>query len=189
MTGSGATRGSPWFPLRGPPVAAPFPPPGPPRRVPRLQRYYGAVRRPAALPAALRFLRTTVPPRASVFVSPASPTPAWGLEFSGLATPGQLLSRWRRPGLPSSWGTLVSLCPVLRPRQVRTHQAIQCGSTAPALSTAKAPRDQYLSGLNHTALGLAVYASQPPLPEHHARLASGRWPGSPGWYWLPIGFR
>src|SRR4051812_20090574 len=37
-----------------------------------------------------------------------------------------------------------------------------------------------ISGLNSTARPLAVYASQCRLPEHHARLASGRWPGSAG---------
>src|ERR1700722_12928127 len=44
-----------------------------------------------------------------------------------------------------------------------------------------------ISGLNHTARSLAVYASQCRLPEHHARLASGRWPGSAGRGWLPAG--
>ena len=34
--------------------------------------------------------------------------------------------------------------------------------------------DKILSGLNHTAYPLAVYASQPGLPRGHARLASGR---------------
>src|SRR4051812_20751596 len=46
-----------------------------------------------------------------------------------------------------------------------------------------------ISGLNHTPRSLAVYASQCRLPEHHARLASGRWPGSAGRGWLPAGFQ
>src|SRR5512135_1876987 len=37
-----------------------------------------------------------------------------------------------------------------------------------------------ISGLNHTAHSLAVYASQCRLPRHHARLASGCWPSSAG---------
>jgi len=37
-----------------------------------------------------------------------------------------------------------------------------------------------LSGLNHTASALAVYASQPGLPRDHARLASGWWPAISG---------
>ena len=34
-----------------------------------------------------------------------------------------------------------------------------------------------ISGLNHTTFDLAVYASQGGSPHHHARLASGCWPG------------
>jgi hypothetical protein len=46
-------------------------------------------------------------------------------------------------------------------------------------------RDLTLSGLNHTARSLAVYASQPGSPRSHARLAPGRRPGSTGRGWLP----
>ena len=42
-----------------------------------------------------------------------------------------------------------------------------------AISTASAPTITIISGLNHTARSLAVYASQDGLPHHHARLASG----------------
>ena len=80
--------------------------------VPLLHRYYEPLRRPAAHLAALRFLRLAIPPGAPVFVASASPTPAWDLEFSGLATPSQQ-KEWRRQGLPGSWGTLMCLCPVL----------------------------------------------------------------------------
>ncbi len=45
-----------------------------------------------------------------------------------------------------------------------------------------------LSRLSDTACRLAVYASQPGLPRHHARLASDRWPTFAGWDWLPTGF-
>jgi hypothetical protein len=46
-----------------------------------------------------------------------------------------------------------------------------------------------LSRLNHTALVLAVYASQDGSPRHHARLASGRWPNSTEWDSIPTGLR
>jgi hypothetical protein len=46
-----------------------------------------------------------------------------------------------------------------------------------------------LSGLNGTALALAIYASPGGLPASDARLASGCWPGSAGWDWLPTGFQ
>jgi hypothetical protein len=48
--------------------------------VPLVLRYYEVLRPPVAHFAALRFLRLAIPCRAPVFV-PASPTPAWGLEF------------------------------------------------------------------------------------------------------------
>ena len=44
-----------------------------------------------------------------------------------------------------------------------------------------------LSGLNHTACPLAVYASQPGSPPDHARLASGWWLAFAGQDWLPAG--
>jgi hypothetical protein len=44
-----------------------------------------------------------------------------------------------------------------------------------------------LSGLNHTAHPLAVYASQPGLLPSHARLASGCWPTLPGGIGYPLG--
>jgi hypothetical protein len=44
-----------------------------------------------------------------------------------------------------------------------------------------------ISGLHHTARSLAVYASQPGLPRHHARLAPGCWPALPGGAGYPQG--
>ena len=41
------------------------------------------------------------------------------------------------------------------------------------------PRDTLVSGLNHTARTLAVYASQPRSADGHARLASGWWSSLP----------
>jgi hypothetical protein len=98
-------------------------------RVPRLPRYYEALRFPAALPDTLRFLRMMVtrPSRLCSFLLP-SPTPTWGREVLGLAlSQGQMLKSWRRQGVPSSWGTLLCLRPVLRPRQEQRHQARMVG--------------------------------------------------------------
>ena len=84
-------------------------------RVPRIPRYYQGATTPAALPAALRFLRLAVPRERSVrFVSPAATKrQAAGL---GLVTryprPGRL--PWRRQDLPSSWGTPIPVCPYSR---------------------------------------------------------------------------
>jgi hypothetical protein len=83
-------------------------------------------------------------------------------------------------GLPSSWGALVCLCPVLRPRRDRTHQALMVCRRGPRAVHAEGSPRVVLSRLNSTALALAVYASQWPLRTAHARLASGCWPSSTG---------
>ncbi len=53
--------------------------------------------------------------------------------------------------------------------------------------TASAPARTVISGLNHTARSLAVYASQGGLPHRYARLASGGWPALPGGVGYPLG--
>jgi hypothetical protein len=47
--------------------------------------------------------------------------------------------------------------------------------------------DTALSGLNHAAYTLAVYASQPPSPTVHARLAPGWWSSLAGRDSNPLG--
>ncbi len=96
--------------------------------------------------------------------------------------PGSILVRGRR-----SLKTLARLCRVLRPRRDRRHQALRCVGAAPVrLKNEGSPR-VVLSGLHSTAWALAVYASPRALPGRDARLASGCWPGSSGWDWLPTG--
>ena len=58
---------------------------------------------------------------------------------------------------------------------------------APAMRTTKAPCELTVSELNGMAFGLAVYASQDWLSNHHARLASGRWSGATGRAFHPQG--
>ena len=48
-------------------------------------------------------------------------------------------------------------------------------------------RGYFLSGLNHAAYTLPVYASQGGSLRHHATLGSGWWPASAGRGWLPAG--
>jgi hypothetical protein len=54
---------------------------------------------------------------------PCGPTPATGPGAFGFGSSTPTVTDWRRQGLPGSWGILMCLCPVLRPRQDRTHQA------------------------------------------------------------------
>jgi hypothetical protein len=95
----------------------------------------------------------------------------------------------RRRGLPGSWRTPVSVPCSSTPAGSRTPG--HCGAaTRPSVEwTTSAPAMMSISGLIHTARSLAVYASQCRLPEHHARLASDRWPSSVGRGWLPAGFQ
>ncbi len=63
---------------------------------------------------------------------------------------------------------------------------LQCSSVALGHRKAKAPT-KGLSALNSMAFGLAVYASQCGLLQHHARLASSCWSGSTGRAFHPQG--
>ena len=145
--------------------------------VPRLHSYYEVLRTPTALSAGLRFLRPAVTTFAPVFVPlrPDAGRWAWSCCVAAPTT-----WRWRRSGLPGSWGTLMCLCPGLRPRQDRRTRPLRCVDAAPAWWTAKAPATWRISGLDPTASALAVYASPRRLPGPDARLASRCWPSSTG---------
>ena len=67
-------------------------------------------------------------------------------------------------------GDKLSLELKLEDDRIQDARFVGCGC---AISTASAPTRTIISGLNHTARSLAVYASQGGLPHHHARLASG----------------
>lgn len=82
-----------------------------------------------------------LPARASVFECSAVRRTTASRELCGLAAPSQILSDWRRQDLPSSWGTLVCLCPVLRPRQDRR--------TWPGAVHRHGPRYEYGEGYPH----------------------------------------
>src|SRR5262249_15205392 len=74
-------------------------------RVPRLHRYYGALRFPAVLAVRSVAFARRLPPRAPVFVAPHKPDAGLGPGVFGSGHPQSLsLSRRRRSGVPSSWG-------------------------------------------------------------------------------------
>ena len=109
--------------------------------------------------------RTSAPPRPGV---------------GNPVAPAGMLPR-KRQDLPSSWGTSIVRLHMFHSDAGRTARTrpLQCSSVALGASKAKAPT-KGLSTLNSMAFGLAVYASQCGLPQHHARLASGRWSGATG---------
>ena len=128
-------------------------------QVPLLRRYYEDVRLPASLSPRFVALRVTIPSAAPVVRSLRSRTPNRG---PGVHNPVPLpeIAPGDVQGLPSSWGALVCLCHVLRPRRDRTHQALAVCRRGPrGVHTEGSPR-VVLSRLNSTALALAVYASQ-----------------------------
>jgi hypothetical protein len=167
--------------------AAPFPPPGPPGRVPRLRWYYDAVRLPGSLAPrfvafAWRYLVVCLSLR-----SRRSSHQTAGLGFIiPVPTAGTLHQETFRAS-QSSWRIHMCLCPALRPRQDRPVRPYDEVGTAPVLTTTKAPTTKKLSRLNHTALALTVYASSG--ASRHATQdsfpAAGR---STGREWLPAGF-
>ena len=89
------------------------------------------------------------------------------------------------------WGPHCLHAPLFDPGgPVRTCQSVR--PTASREATFRAwydvgPTMFLLSGLNHAAYRLAVYASQDGLPHHHARLASKRWPASRAGSYPPKG--
>ncbi len=165
-----------------------FPPLGPPGRVPRLQRYYQSATTSYRHLAALRFLRLAIPRLHSLCSLPGGrvqpPRPGVGNPVSPAGNCRGATSRT----LPSSWGTSIVRLHMFQSDSGRTActRPLRRSSVAPGMQKAKAPT-KGLSKLNSMAFGLAVYASQCGLPQHHARLASSCWSGSTGRDFHPQG--
>ena len=144
----------------------------PASRVPLLHRYYEVLRLPAAGPAALRYSFTW--PYLSVRLCSLPWTRrrpgAWSFG-SGSPTP-ETAERQRRD-LSGSWGILLCICRVLRPRQDRLRQDLKQSRHGPHVDNHEGSRKLTpLSRLNRTACALAVYASPWGLLRQDARLAS-----------------
>jgi hypothetical protein len=164
VTGNEATACSPGSPRWFRPPAAPFPPPGPPRQVPRLPRYYDAVRLPVPLsPVSVAFARR-YPAVRLWFRSRRSRSPNRG---PGVRQPVPSSGNFRREASRASQVPRQPWCPYalfFDPGRTRHTRPIRCAGAAPAMSTTKAPTTKNLSGLHGTAWGLAVYASSCALP-------------------------
>ena len=147
------------------PLAAPFPPLGPPGRVPQLPRYYGAVRIPDARPAGFVVLRRAVTRRAPVFV-PRGPTPATRPGALRCGSPHATLFDERRLDFPGSWRTLLYLRPVLRPRQDRRTRPYGTPARPPQFGKRRLPRSLHFGapshGLGTRCLRFAGWVAPPP---------------------------
>ena len=152
----------------------PLPSAGSARCVPLLLRYYEALRLPDTPGATLRLLRLALP-RLTRLSLPGdagaiSPRPGVCTGFPLRSCRGSVWAS-QVPGGPSC-----ARAPFFDPGEAR-NQAIFSSSLLPSADvTASAPHDGFISRLNHAARALAIYASQPGLPRHHAKLASGWWP-------------
>mgnify|MGYP000362590560 CR=1 FL=1 len=155
-----------------------FPPQGPPGRVPLLQRYYQSVTtscRPSRRTSFPSLGGTSAFTRS--FRSPADECAAEAWSWSpGISSRDSPRSE---QGSPKFLGNLG--CPFAMFQSDSGGTAcvrpLRHSSVAPGMQKAKAPT-KGLSELNSMAFGLAVYASQCELPQHHARLASSCWSGS-----------
>ena len=146
----------------------------------QLQWYYQDAMTPCSHPAALRFLRLAVPRMHSLLSLPGGRVRRQDLE---------LVTRYLQPGcrrganrvLPSSWGITIVRLHMFHPTPAgllaRDHHSAAAWPLDAQVQ--RLPR-WGLSTLNSMAFGLAVYASQCGLLQHHARLASSCWSGSTG---------
>jgi len=123
VTGNEATRCSPWFPPLAPSVGSALSSTGSSEASSPASTVLWRCATPWAPHAGLGCLRPTLPCGAPVISLPAvqvAQPRAWG---SSTGPHGRYHPQGGKQGLPGSPATLLSLRPVLRPRQDRTHQA------------------------------------------------------------------
>lgn len=142
--------------------------------VPRLHRYYEVLRLPAVPSAALRCLRLAVPPgaRDSLRAATSASLRTTWTSWCGRPTP-QFLSSG------DDWISQVPCEPLITcpapstpTEDDRLDQSDGDRWCLPRLSQRRPPQPACISGLNHAAHDLAVYASQPRSPSGHATLAT-----------------
>src|SRR4051794_16147723 len=147
------------------------------------------LRLPTVPLAALRFLRLAIPPVRPLFV-PDGPGRG-AVDRPGVGHPAlpSGFKEWRRQGLPSSRGTLVTIRSVLRPRRDRAGSmgpGVSRPTRPPRLTKARAHSED-ISGLNRRAFGLAVYASQGRSPAATQDSLPAAGPALPGGIGYPQG--
>ena len=141
-----------------------------------------ALRLPDDHLASLRCLRFAIPREhtAGFVSSVATARRATDLELV-TRCPSRDSLPWKRQGLPSSWGTHLSICTWSSTPVGRDAPHQNAALTRSSLNGQRRRQRWFLSRLNRMAFGLAVYASSCRLPRHDARLASGCGLGSTGW--------
>jgi hypothetical protein len=160
--------------------------------IPLLRRYYEVLRFPTARDAALRFLRATLTtPCACLRVSGQvrRRLGAGGFWVWHLPAQASMLKTWKRQGVPSSWGILMCLRPALRPRRDPHYQAIAVGRHGPTHNVPRGLSTRGNFGAQSHGFDTGCLRFVRWVAPEDARLASGCWPSSTGWDWLPTGFR
>jgi len=187
----GGSESSPSFPSAVPSHGIPFPPQGLlEEEFPCFNGTMECSDSPSSVPPHFVFLRLAVPSTHERFAPRDGPCRIEGPGAFALrvAIPQATSLGWKRLGLPRSWRTRCADALFFDPGRIVRTRPFRCDDAAPARTKTKAPTKP-ISGLNHTAWALAVYASQDRSLHHHARLASGCRPGSTGRDWLPAGFQ
>jgi hypothetical protein len=157
------------------------------RCVPRLPRYYGAVRLPGPLGSdSLAFARPY--PALRLCFAPSGPgRPTAGL---GFLSRSPLPAKRRREASRASQVPRQPPVPLPcspTPAGPDTPGPLRCASMAPAKSTTKAPTsnpsfEAQSHGFRTSCLRFVRCIATP-----DAKLASGCWPSFTGWAWLPTG--
>jgi hypothetical protein len=148
-----------WFRKSSPQRGVPFSPRGPGGPVPPLRRYYGTLRLPSVPLAALRCLRLAIPPPRRAFAPFDRRRAVEGIGALVFRAPEPELSV-ETDGSPRFPGTPRVPWPC-SPTPAGPSTPGHCGvlGVAPASDKDEGSHEE-LSGLNRTALALAVYASQ-----------------------------
>jgi hypothetical protein len=123
VTGAEATKDSPWCPPLGPSVGSALPSTGSSEASSPASAVLRRCATPWAPHAGLGCLRPTLPCGAPVVSLPAVQVAQPRAGGSSTGPHVRYDPQGDHQGLPGSPATLLSLCPVLRPRQDRTHQA------------------------------------------------------------------
>ena len=101
---------------------------------------------------------------------------------------GSRIIRWRRQDLPSSWGTPIAVCPVLRPRSAGRLLTDNGAAAWPPLEERRRRRHGIFRGSIAWLSGWLSTLRRMGCPTTDARLASRCWSGSPGRACYPQGF-
>jgi hypothetical protein len=169
----------PSFPRTFPCSGASFPSRGPSGWFPR---FLGIVKHSDFLPPSRvasfpSLCGTAAAPWASLPRTQGAASAGQGL-FTGLPKTGLFDGDDRTSQVPGGPSMNVPCSPTPVGPPCSATAALRC--CLPPNGRRRLPRQILISGLNHTARTLAVYASQGGLLHRHARLASGGWPALPG---------